>query len=298
MTRQDLLPIFLLLVLLWIFFSRSKKKSNSSVGTPSPSNRKPYILKTAPSPPSAALVTMPEASTRLLTYRDELLAAQARQRMWLRYEDRAGNTTERTIEIYHPEDDEYVFAWCCSKLEPRTFARRSIRSWRLLPERFEFDPIIEQYWREEGTRDQSEKLPWKRWINKLPGDVASRYQHTEGLTLTYVPSTGQSFSSERPATIPAGPRWWEMRDEALLKYSQISSDALADYQPIILLIEGAIAAGASVSSQARLYRVLGEIFHHCGDKAKAIPHFERALKLDPEIGIKKLLARLKAETSA
>lgn len=76
-------------------------------------------------PPTPGLIDMPVPTTRLLSYQEERHAATARQRLWIQYEDRAGDTTERTIEIYHPEDDEYVFAWCCSKVEPRTFARRS-----------------------------------------------------------------------------------------------------------------------------------------------------------------------------
>lgn len=242
---------------------------------------------------------MPVPTTRLLSYQEERHAATVRQRLWIQYADRAGNTTERTIEIYHPEDDEYVFAWCCSKVEPRAFARRSIRSWRLLPERFEFDPVIEQYWRGEGTRDLSEKMPWRCWIDHQPEAIAERYQNSKGLSLTYSLSTGHTQTSRVPdAPPPEGPRWWELRDMALLRYSKISSTTTADYQPVMELIEQAIAAGASVSAQARLYRVLGEIHHSCGNNQQAVAHWERAIKLDPGIGIKKLLTRLKTDTSA
>ena len=165
-------------------------------------------------------------------------------------------------------------------------------------EQFEFDPIVEQYWREEGTRDMSEKLPWRRWIENQPKAIAERYQHSEGLTLTYSLSTGHTQTSPVPAAPPEGPRWWELRDEALLQYSKVSSSMIADYQPILQLIQRAIAAGASASAQARLYRVLGEIHHSCGNNQQAIAHWERAIKLDPSIGIKKLLARLKADTIA
>ena len=202
------------------------------------------------------------------------------------------------LELKHPKDDEYVFAWCCSKLEPRTFARRSIRSWRLLPQRFEFYPVIERYWREEGTREMSERLPWRRWIEHQSEAIAERYHHSEGLSLTYSLSTGQTKTSRVSLAPPDGPRWWELRDEALLQYSTISSNTIADYQPSMQLIERAIAAGASVSAQARLYRVLGEIHHSCRNNQQAIEHWERAIKLDPGIGIKKLLGRLKEDTIA
>ncbi len=70
---------------------------------------------------------------------------------------------------------------------------------------------------------------------------------------------------------------------------------LSDYNEVRQLIEKSIPGGASVSAQARLWRVIGEIHHHCGNNQHAIEHLERAIKLDPSIGVKKLLARLKAE---
>jgi hypothetical protein len=134
--------------------------------------KRSYSLKAGPVPD---LIDMSEATSRLFTYQDERHAAKARQRLWMRYEDRSGHITERTIEIYHPENDEVVFAWCCLKREPRTFARRNIQSWKLLPEHFEFDPVIEQYWEEEGTKDLSEKLPWRRWLSTQPAHIAERF---------------------------------------------------------------------------------------------------------------------------
>lgn len=136
------------------------------------SSKKAYVLKT----PSTALVQMSEPTSRLFTYKDERQAAKARQRLWMRYQDRQGHITERTVEIYQPENDEVIFAWCCMARAPRTFARRSIQSWQLMPDTFVFDPIINQYWEEEGTRDMSEKLPWRRWLEQQPDSIADRYQ--------------------------------------------------------------------------------------------------------------------------
>ena len=301
--RTDAIALIILFTLVGIFIwarSRRRRPVEPHVPYVMPESHSSTVkrLYTLHATLATDLIVMPEPTSRLLTYQDERNAALAHQRLWIQYEDRAGNTSERKIEIYHPEDDEYVFAWCCSKLEPRTFARRSIRNWRLLPEQFEFDPIVEQYWREEGTRDMSEKLPWSRWIENQPAAIAERYQHAEGLSLTYSLSTGHTQASRVPDTPPQGPRWWELRDEALLQYSRINSNTLADYQPIIQLIEQAVVAGASVSAQARLYRVLGEIHHSCGNNQQTIEHWERAIKLDPGIGIKKLLTRLKAETAS
>lgn len=130
-----------------------------------------YTLKAE----TQTMIDMPEPTTRLFTYRDERKAFKAQQRLWMRYRDKTGHVSERTVEIYHPEDDAVVFAWCCLKKEPRTFARSSIQSWRLIPERYDFDPIVAQYWDEEGTEDVSVKLPWRRWLQQQPNNIANRY---------------------------------------------------------------------------------------------------------------------------
>ncbi|HSL03725.1 MAG TPA: WYL domain-containing protein [Nitrospiraceae bacterium] len=159
--------------LAWLFFKGAiRGYAAKQIANPEPTKR-PYILKSGTLP---ALIEMPNLTDRLFTYKDERQAANARQRLWMRYQDRSGHVTERTVEIYHPENDEVVFAWCCLARAPRTFARRSIQSWQLLPERFEFDPVVAQYWEEEGTRDMSEKLPWRRWLSDQPSHISQRYK--------------------------------------------------------------------------------------------------------------------------
>ena len=236
--------------------------------------RKIYTLK-SPSPSREKNISEDDFS-----YENEYRAATARQRVWIQYEDKSGNITERKIEIYHPEDDDFVFAWCCSRQEPRTFSRHSILAWRLLSEHFEHDPIVERYWREEGTREQHDRVPWRRWINGLNPELAARYRRMHEQSS----SRDLSSSYQRQDTIPnapsaEGPRWWELRDKALISYSKInSSSSLADYQEVIRLATSAINEGASASAQARLFRVLGEIYEHCGHTKDAIENLERAIK--------------------
>ena len=38
----------------------------------------------------------------------------------------------------------------------------AIEVWMILDERFQKDPLVEQWWREEYSRGD-EKIPWKRW---------------------------------------------------------------------------------------------------------------------------------------
>jgi hypothetical protein len=184
---MSLEAVIIAIVILWaikqiIFDPRRKpvdiRKEWNETPTPTPKAAKPsptrstYELKAESRP----LVEMPEATSRLLTYEDERRAAWARQRLWIRYQDKGGNVTERTVEIYQPEKDEVLFTWCCLKREPRTFARRNILSWRLLPERFEYDSTVARYWDEEAGMDLSEKMPWRRWLDTQPPHIAKRYQ--------------------------------------------------------------------------------------------------------------------------
>jgi hypothetical protein len=278
---------------IWRGYNQDKRDTNEEGLRPSPSapSRKTYTLKASPR------TAMEKGSEKDFSYEDEYRAATARQRVWIEYEDKSGNVTERNIEIYHPEDDEYVFAWCCSRQEPRTFSRWNIRSWRLLPEHFEQDPIVERYWREEGTRAQQDRVPWRRWIAGLGSEVAARYNLREhSSTHDLVPiANRQRLDTEPPNSPATETRWWELRDQALLAYSTITSSSLADYDKVIRLATDSINGGASVSAQARLYRVLGEIYQHCGRTKEAVENLERAIRLDPGIGVKKLLARLKTE---
>jgi hypothetical protein len=83
--------------------------------------------------------TSPEPHSSLVTSEDELNAFK--EPIWIRYEDKSGTATERVVEIYRPRDDGYLHV-VSSKAAPRTFVRRNILSWRLLEERFDFDPVV------------------------------------------------------------------------------------------------------------------------------------------------------------
>lgn len=169
----ETLALFMLCVVVAWMLARygSRNSKNTPAKRRSVPTRKTYKLHSDPD----QLVQMNEPTSRLLTYKDELKAYKSRQRLWIRYRDKNSNITERKVEIYNPEDDEVLYTWCCLKKEPRTFARRNIEAWQLLQERYEFDPVVAQYWEEEGTRDISEKLPWRRWLSDQPECIADKY---------------------------------------------------------------------------------------------------------------------------
>ena len=174
---MDTLILCLLIVVgwaVWIAFRRSSRKRHAPTGlhhTFSPSSE-PATPHSEPS----ILINMPNLEGRLFTAEDEHQAYTAGQPVWIRYEDKSGTVTERVVEIYRPSDDEVIYTWCRRKRAPRTFARRNIRNWRLLPERFDFDPIVAKYWDEEGIRERLEKNPWGRWLRRQPKEIADRYR--------------------------------------------------------------------------------------------------------------------------
>ena len=125
------------------------------------------------------------------------------------------------------------------------------------------------------------------------------------ITLTLNASTGEVLVEGQPVsplrqaetpTLPAaGPRWWELQDGALHRFAQHHSSDLMEYGDIIQDLQRAIEMGASEWGKAQMYRALGEIYHRCGCPPMAIKYFELALNFNPKIGVKKILASLKAD---
>lgn len=138
-------------------------------------------------------------------------------------------------------------------------------------------------------------------------DPSSRAAKSKGITITatFNVSTGELLvesqpvsplrQAETPTQPAAGPRWWELRDGALHRFDQQHGSDLMEYGDIIQDLQRAIEMGASKSAKAQMYRTLGEIYHRCGCPPMAIKYFELALNLNPQIGVKKVLASLKAD---
>lgn len=161
---MELLILMLLIVAIWaVPFTRAVWRGyrETSSSSPDRSKTKPYTLWAGS---AGKIQPMAKPTKRKITFRDERDLAASRQRVWMRYEDYNGNESERKIEVYCPkEDDNYIFAWCCFKQAPRTFNRNNILAWQVLNEHFDFDPLVERYFQEEGQRDREDKIPWQRW---------------------------------------------------------------------------------------------------------------------------------------
>jgi hypothetical protein len=72
------------------------------------------------------------------------------------------------------------------------------------------------------------------------------------------------------------------------------SSELSSYSEVIGLLKRSLEKGVSDYTQARIHRLLGEIYHRCGEKNLAIDHLANALRLNPKVGIKKLYESLKS----
>lgn len=115
---------------------------------------------------SPQLLQMHEPTHLQFSSQDERRAYEARQLLWMRYEDHRGHITERVVEVYKPGEGEMILTWCRLQQEPRAFARHRIKSWRLLPERFTFEPMVAQYWNEERGPDMWNTRSWRLWLQQ------------------------------------------------------------------------------------------------------------------------------------
>lgn len=65
------------------------------------------------------------------------------------------------------------------------------------------------------------------------------------------------------------------------------------YDEVIGLLKQALGKGVSENTQAHIHRNIGKIYHKRGANSEAIKHFETAMSLNPKVGVKKLLEKLK-----
>jgi len=68
---------------------------------------------------------------------------------------------------------------------------------------------------------------------------------------------------------------------------------LSLYDDVIGLLKQALDKGVSENTQAHIHRNIGGIYHKRGANSEAINHFETAMRLNPKVGVKKLLEKLK-----
>lgn len=249
------MELLLTILGLWFLYYVIKGLRSTGLSTTMSPRRQVHQTETAPAP------------HRELTFDVERHAAQAHQRIWISYEDSYGDDSERKIEIYNPQDDDYIFAWCCLRKGPRTFRRDRIKRWKILDEQFDFNPLLERWFKEEYPRGDS-AVPWPRYSEMNGG--------------------GDEAKSPESMT------YWELQDLARNQMATITSSDIASYAQVIDLFELSIEKDHTAFTKSQTHRTLGELYQQCGMPTKAIEHFEMALRLNPGIGVRKALAKLHA----
>ncbi len=66
-----------------------------------------------------------------------------------------------------------------------------------------------------------------------------------------------------------------------------------EYAALITPLKKGLTRFSDKDTRSKIHRLLGEIFHLQGNDAEAIKHFETALKLNPRVGVKRTLEKLK-----
>lgn len=88
---------------------------------------------------------------------------------------------------------------------------------------------------------------------------------------------------------------WLAIAEARMKKLESSGVGLEQYREILSMLEAALTGGISPNTKAIVHKRIGEIQHKFGRDADAIQHFETAIKLNPKVGVKKLLDSLQKQ---
>jgi hypothetical protein len=78
-----------------------------------------------------------------------------------------------------------------------------------------------------------------------------------------------------------------------LKVVLSENNAPQEYDALITPLEKGLKRFSDKNTKSKIHRVLGEILHLQGNDTKAIKHFETALKLNPRVGVKRTLEKLK-----
>jgi tetratricopeptide (TPR) repeat protein len=148
-----------------------------------------------------------------------------------------------------------------------------------------------------------QKLMWKiepipQWANNYGFDVEK-----EILSLFY--ENGRTYRYDFNGNFLDSEKWekeqfesangYELFEMAMEKKEELKSRIanLSTYNEFISLMKKALEKGVSEYYQSLIHRELGETYQKIGILAEAIYHFEKAISLNPKIGVKKVLKSLK-----
>ena len=82
-------------------------------------------------------------------------------------------------------------------------------------------------------------------------------------------------------------------DGRTYRYGLLQVANLSTYSEFISMMKKALEKGVSEYYQSLIHRELGEVYQKIDAQSEAIHHFEKAISLNPKIGVKKMLKSLK-----
>jgi tetratricopeptide (TPR) repeat protein len=151
------------------------------------------------------------------------------------------------------------------------------------------------------------ELVWK--FEPAPGRAESFGFDLESQTLRLSFKNGKTYRYSFDGRFLDSEEWekekiessngYELFEIALEKYEELKSQKaeMPSYNEFISLMKKALDKGVSEYYQAMIHRELGEAYHKLGMLAETIHHFEKAISINPKIGVKKVLKSLKEELS-
>lgn len=100
---------------------------------------------------------------------------------------------------------------------------------------------------------------------------------------------------DREEKRPAPDSGYDLLSVAEDRWKQLESTGAPPerYDEVLSIFEAALTMGISPFKQAIVHRRIGEIHHKCGRDADAIQHLEIAIRLNPKVGVKRLLDSLR-----
>ena len=103
---------------------------------------------------------------RILTFQDEVDLAKDRRVLRITYRGESGDVNKLDLEMYRPRDDVYAYAFCRRQKEPQAFLIEGILDWKVLPQRFTYNPLVDEWFDTFGPSSSEPRPNWRIWLHQ------------------------------------------------------------------------------------------------------------------------------------
>ena len=87
---------------------------------------------------------------------------------------------------------------------------------------------------------------------------------------------------------------YNLAEDKIKNFKEVNAEN-NQYLNIIPLLERALEENISDYTQARVYRILGDIYYKNDNIERAVENYEKALSINPKVGVKRLYDKLKSD---